>query len=94
MVQYTKKQNEVIAEFGIEKSEYLMMSAINYYLVQKSELQFWLEKLAVQDAYLITDECVGEKRSRCFKKRDEIYINMRPVVHGIDALETVFNLSK
>jgi len=91
--QLTKKQREVISQFNIKNSESLFISAINYYIEQKSELQFWLDKLAVQDAYLKTDECVGQKREDCHYKRDDIYKNMRPIVHGIDALETVFNLA-
>ena len=86
------EQQENILQFNLKNSEEVMLNALNLYKEHKRELKFWLDKLAVQDAFLKTDECVGEKRSRCFKKRDYIFSMMRPYVHAIDSLEQIFNV--
>lgn len=93
LTEIANEQQKVVLEFNFKDSEAFMLNAVNLYKEHRRELKFWLDKLAIQDAYLKTDECVGEKRSRCFEKRDYIFDMMRPYVHAIDSLEQIFNLS-
>ncbi len=90
----TEKQQKVVLEFNMKNADAIVLNAVNFYIEQKREQKKWIDKLAIEDAYLKTDECVGQKRADCGKRRDHIFNMMRTYVHTIDALETVFKIEK